>query len=432
MVARMGKRHLVLVTLAALAAAPGAARAGRDLPDAPYGQSTRGKSYWRDIENLFLGALRQACVADDPDRWRAGVDEWTRTAEKLTDAADRQLYLDYLKTVRAFVDAHAAGVPGVGTYAELRTAFAADKTAFEAAFPAAPATTPEAVRAAVAGYRDYVRRAGRLVDLHERIKAASPCAHVIGDWRTVAAAAAEAPQRVARGASAQYAPLLSAFAEWKAKAGPLAKPVPASWWEHTEHALAIVELTALTQRVAPSAPLLGAWAELLDGNDKAAALEASTALPAALERLVPLAVELVRDVRLPVYPKNAGREKLLKAKLASSAAKGKLVGFAAGPAKESEQRWTERDPLDGLEHGVTRRHYSTYYVWDPVAPPEGFPALPGIAPDDVCELWHQSFRKHTRGGPSAKPLNKVVPFQSWRAGYMLCAHARTPTKKSMK
>src|SRR5688572_13879439 len=96
-----------LIVLSILATAAPAA-ASKDLPAAPYGQSSRGKSYWRDVENLYLAGLRASCVADDVDKWRRGLADWTTAAEKLTDANDRKLYLDYLGTVRAYIDAHAA------------------------------------------------------------------------------------------------------------------------------------------------------------------------------------------------------------------------------------------------------------------------------------------------------------------------------------
>jgi hypothetical protein len=423
----MNRIGIVLFACGAVVAASRPALADLAPPELPTPNSTGSKSLYRD-----LNAYHWDCPKDREADKRQFVADAATAAAAISDPTDRKQFTAYATALQAWFDAHTAGVPGVGTWAELDKKFKAARATFDA-MPANAPTGAAEIEAAVALYTKVRAQAKAVADLEARIRTESPCPGYPDSWSALLRDGNDARDRADRQVHEVVGPALDAYQSWKSGRAVLDEAAATTYWEQLEQTMKLVDLVVATQALAPRIADLVAWHGVLSADDAALVAEAGTQLPAALDSAAARAAAQLEEVAMPPLPNNAGRAKLVKKMLASE--DGALVGKVVGPKGSSTEKWTEdvevrRDSerIWYRTYKVVRESYSTYYAWRPGTAVAI--ALPGVAAGELCEIWHQSFQRFKKGTPGTS--KKWAPWQAWKQGYVLCKRATVASKLRIK
>jgi hypothetical protein len=399
------------------------------MPQLPMSHSQDSSALYSELRTYNWG-----CPKDDEANKKKEVAHVAAVASKISDDFDRGQFVDYATKLKAWFDENDAGIPGLGSWDEIAKRYRAARAAFDALPPQAP-TGSDAVRAAIAIYTAIHAQNKGLRSFWSSM-GNTPCMGYPGDWGVLVHDGEQADYAAGEQVKDGSRPALDAYHAWKDSRAILDEAAPTTYWEQLENTGKLIDLVIATQALVPKLADLAAWSPLLESDDatvaSGAAAEADATITAAAQR----AAAQLPDVKMAPLPKDAGRAKLVKKMLASQDG-GSEVGGVVGPKGTSKESWTEdlevrRDSeyVYTKTYAYTREYYSTYYVWKPSTPPAV--TLPGIEPADVCEVWHQSFYRFTKGGPNVKDEHKWGPYQSWKEGYVLCKNAGVTSKLKIK
>lgn len=209
---------------------------------------------------------------------------------------------------------------------------------------------------------------------------------------------------------------------------------PATYWEHVawvqariDHAAKLSALAKVLDEDRPFAPLSTQLTEAIARGDAARA---------AAEAQLPAVVTELQAIAMPRLKQDAGRTKLLVTAV-TGAKDGSRVGIVVNPGGVEKEAWSEQvtvrregDKIWVRDVKKAREQYVVYYAWKPLPTTAGAPALPGIAADDVCELWAHHFMRYTKGLASDK--RTWFPSGTSRVGYLPCTATGTPSKRAIK
>jgi hypothetical protein len=204
--------------------------------------------------------------------------------------------------------------------------------------------------------------------------------------------------------------------------------VPTTYWEHVAYVAKWVDYLAAAEVLAPKIELLARWGAT-NADAAKTAQDAQAALAAARAEAPHIAAEL-GNIQMPPLPKDAKRGKMLAAAVAEL--DGQMLGAEVGPKGTSVEKWTEEVEVRRDEDKIwyrnvrfVREHFTTYYGWKPKA---SSVRVPGVAADDLCEIWAQNFSRYTAG----KPDKAWFAADNWREGYVRCSNTDKTSKLKVK
>ena len=137
-----------------------------------------------------------------------------------------------------------------------------------------------------------------------------------------------------------------------------------------------------------------------------------------LAKHAPLAKQLIAEAMIAKGDADAARIGTLK-KLLAKYDTGKQVGASSVHAVSTES-YDEWD--GGRKYRVVKKKFTSYYVWKPKQPEANTPAIDGVKPEEVCELWRQNLIRYDSGGPKHAPLEEWRLEQAAFVSPMLCAN----------
>jgi len=411
----MRRHRIVLVAVLATARAV-TAHAQAAPPDVPWYGSGEGNQ----IYSRVVGLARVTCPLENTAAQRKQLAEYATVAASAQDPAVRAAYVAHAKATTAWFEQYAAGVPGVGAWAEIKALY--DEARPLSTLKQRP--TQEEIQADLARYVRAAILYPRIEELRVAIQSRSPCPNYPGPWGDVAwqlkqvgDAGRSEGEAIARFAVQKIHDLTSTSLP--------PGPPPATYWEHVawvqarvDQVAKLAELDRILGEDRPFAPL---------STELAAAIATGDAARAELTAQLGTVVAELRATAMPPLPQDGARTKLLVAAV-KGARDGARIGLVVGPGGVEKEAWTEQvevrregDRVWVRDVHRAREQYVVYYAWRPLPTTAGAPALPGIAADEVCEIWAHHFMRYKKGLPSDKKT--WFPSGTSRVGYLPCAAA---------
>ncbi len=410
--------RVIATALVFTVAAP--AHAG-GLPGPMDGESSRGKSYSRDVRSLFTTSWRSRCTLDDVAKWKADIAYWRAKAAALDEPADRTNFDYYFNEVEKWQAEEAKGIKGVGTWAELTRKFVDAQAA-----AGNPAEDPEMITD-TAQFEVGMARSISIKDAHATLAAlqktveeASTCAGRVGDFQKALRSLEDRRRSVGAALMERYN---KASAEiYGASATPLSTDRPTTWAEARDQLMRGLQLLELLQ----SAPRgyaayvhYGQFAGMSSGSisafreaDEVLARHRTT-LPGQLESLLGMMT------LPPRVGANAKIAAFMKQVLARVQANGKVLRSAA-VTRTRVVDYKEVDRVDGRTHAVTEETAMFYFAQKPNT--LALPALPTLRAEDICQIHSVSAHLYRKAGPS-HTLKRWNVAQEGLSALMLCKNA---------
>ena len=407
-----------LALVAALVTAGSAAAHAQAWPrQTPWYGSGEGNQVYGKV----IGLTKLRCPLEDTAAQRAQIAEYAAIAASVKDPAVRTSYTAHAREVSAWFETFVVGVPGLGTWAELQALY--DEAVPLSKLNQRP--TQEEIQARLASYVRAAVLAPQITRLADEIQARTPCPSYPGPWGDVAWQLKQVGDAGRSEGEAIARHAVQTIDEALSTAAPPAGPPPATYWEHVawvqariDQAARLASLTRVLDEDRPFAPLSDQLAQAIARGDRARADLAA--------QLATVVIEL-RAIAMPPLAQDGARTKLLVAAV-EGATDGSRVGLVVSPGGVEKEAWTEQVVVrrEGDRAWVrdvhkVREQYVVYYAWKPLPATAGAPALPGLAADEVCELWAHHFMRYKKGLPSDK--RTWFPSGTSRVGYLPCSAA---------
>lgn len=400
----------------------------------PYGNSGPALSMQRDISSL-AHALRTRCVKDDAASYARQIAAYQASADAFKDAEDKANWTKYIAALRAYYQAHLDGVPGVGSYSEIAAKHAAYKTETETVKLDWKAITPQDYPADVAAANKlladlaaYKTKMADAVAMAKKLASATACNKHVGDWYALNKVAEQADGDVAQYVKVMISVEADKLNGWVSNQPQLiARGAGTTWSTHTDYAGSVLSSLAKVQTFQPKLEVLLVLAPHSTDLQHKRIPEDAARVKAFIDTYMPLARQLLGEVTMVKGAKDAKRMGELKKFLATYKT-GKMVG-AATVMPVNSTTYEEWD--GGRKYTVVKKRFPSYYVWKPVTTEIPAPAIEGVKPDEICELWTQGWFMYEKGGPKHAPLKKWRAGEAIFASSMLCANkdkysSRTP------
>lgn len=396
-----------------------AASAEVKLPALPAANSGPAKSLVRDIPE-FADRVAHECVANDPASYEDSFKRREDAVAKFTDANDKAAWTKYLTELRAIYRSRLDGLPGLGTFAEIRAKHGQAKLEIDARLPQAtelPADVAQA-KQLVARVAEYTALLDGVLATYKAVLDSRCDEKLTGNWWPLMKDAEAAKQQARNLLSGLAYKDADAINRWVSNL-PQGKQEPGKdWWSHIGYAGKVLHEVGKAQRFAAKLDILRELAPSLGASD-AAMLEKNTKVVRDyMAKNGPLTKQLLGEILLPKVTGTAKQVAEFK-KYMKDFDTGTIVGSPVA-RKVTTSTFEEWD--DGRKYTVVKKAYTNYYVWKPKQPAEGTPTIEGIAPDQICELWSRNLVSYDKGGPSHAPLKKWRGDQDILQGFMLCAN----------
>lgn len=389
------------------------------LPELPAANSGPAKSLVRDIP-AFADRVAHECVANDPASWEAMFKTREGDVAKFTDASEKAAWTKYLAELRAIFKARLAGLPGVGTFAEIRAKHQQAKLDIAAKMPQAKELPADAAQAKqlVAQVAEYTAFLDGVLATYKAVLDSRCDEKLTENWYPLkkdAEAAKQQAQNLISGLAYNDA---DAINRWVSNL-PQGKQEPGKdWWSHVDYAGKVLHEVGKAQRFAFKLEILRELAPSLGASD-ASMLERNTKVVREyMAKNAPLIKQLIGEILLPKVAGTAKQVAEFK-KYMKDFDTGTILG---SPVSHKVTTSTYEEWDGGRKYTVVKKAYTNYYVWKPKKPAEGTPTIDGIAPDQICELWSRNLVLYDKGGPSHAPLKKWRGDQNILQGFMLCAN----------
>lgn len=388
-----------------------------------------GSGEGNQVYGKVVGLARVSCPLENTAAQRKQLADYAAIAATAKDPAIRSAFVTHAKALSDWFETYVVGVPGVGSWAEI-------KALYDEAKPLSTLNQRPSQEQMQAKLADYVRAATLYPKVEKtriEVQSKSPCPNYPGPWGDVAwqlkqvgDAGRSEGEAIARYAVQKIDEIVNASV-------PAGAP-PATYWEHVawvqariDHAAKLGTLAKILDEDRPFAPLSTQLAEAIARGDAARA--------SAEAQLAAVVTEL-RAVAMPPLRQDAARAKLLAAAVAD-AKDGSRVGIVVNPGGVEKEAWSEQvtvrregDKIWVRDVKKAREQYVVYYAWKPLPTTAGAPALPGIAADEVCELWAHHFMRYTKGLASDK--RTWFPSGTSRVGYLPCSATGTASTRPIK
>lgn len=396
-----------------------AASAEVKLPALPAANSGPAKSLVRDIPE-FADRVAHECVANDPASYEDSFKRREDAVAKFTDANDKAAWTKYLTELRAIYRSRLDGLPGLGTFAEIRAKHGQAKLEIDARLPQAtelPADVAQA-KQLVARVAEYTALLDGVLATYKAVLDSRCDEKLTGNWWPLMKDAEAAKQQARNLLSGLAYKDADAINRWVSNL-PQGKQEPGKdWWSHIGYAGKVLHEVGKAQRFAAKLDILRELAPSLGASD-AAMLEKNTKVVRDyMAKNGPLTKQLLGEILLPKVAGTAKQVAEFK-KYMKDFDTGTIVGSPVA-RKVTTSTFEEWD--GGRKYTVVKKAYTNYYVWKPKQPAEGTPTIEGIAPDQICELWSRNLVSYDKGGPSHAPLKKWRGDQDILQGFMLCAN----------
>lgn len=396
-----------------------AASAEVKLPALPAANSGPAKSLVRDIPE-FADRVAHECVANDPASYEDSFKRREDAVAKFTDANDKAAWTKYLTELRAIYRSRLDGLPGLGTFAEIRAKHGQAKLEIDARLPQAtelPADVAQA-KQLVARVAEYTALLDGVLATYKAVLDSRCDEKLTGNWWPLMKDAEAAKQQARNLLSGLAYKDADAINRWVSNL-PQGKQEPGKdWWSHIGYAGKVLHEVGKAQRFAAKLDILRELAPSLGASD-AAMLEKNTKVVRDyMAKNGPLTKQLLGEILLPKVTGTAKQVAEFK-KYMKDFDTGTIVGSPVA-RKVTTSTFEEWD--GGRKYTVVKKAYTNYYVWKPKQPAEGTPTIEGIAPDQICELWSRNLVSYDKGGPSHAPLKKWRGDQDILQGFMLCAN----------
>jgi hypothetical protein len=408
---------LCLVLATGMAASDAAAEV--DLPALPTANSGPAKSLDRDMRG-FANSVAHECVANNPASWEASFKSYEDAIAKFTDANDKAAWTKYVSEVRAIYKSRLDGLPGQGTFPEIRAKHEQAKVDITAKWPQATELPTDVAQAKqlVARVAEYTAYLDGVLATYKAVLDSRCNEKLTGNWWPLKNDAESSKQQARNLLSGLASKEADAINRWVSNL-PQGKQEPGKdWWTHIGYAGKVLHEVGKAQRFAGKLDILHELAPSLDAS-KAAMLEKhTTVVRDYMANNAPLIKQLLGEILLPKLKGTAKQVAEFK-KYMKDFDTGTIIG---APVAHKMTTSTFQEWDGGRKYTVVKKAYTNYYVWKPKQPAEGTPAIEGIAPDQICELWSRNLVSYDKGGPSHAPLKKWRGDQNILQGFTLCAN----------
>lgn len=401
-----------------------ATAAAEPAPQPPWFGSGEGRAMYSTAADVKL-----TCPLDDTAGQRARIDAYAAAAAAAKKDDVRAEFGAHAKALRAWFDKHLAGVPGVGTWAELDAFY---KQAYAAEW-ALPRNAPE--EEVLKNFKAYVasaENAPRLRTIIDAIYRESPCQAQRTRFEELAREVNGTRQVVDRNTQSMWATLHTLWTQWRDNRPP-AGAAPSTYWEHAEWVMVRIDDLAQTATLRARIAEFATWAPKTPQTEELFA-SSLPAMEAALAAAGDVVAELAQ-VELPPLPRD-GKRRGLVAEMVTRAHGRTVEGDVYAQGKTSKQKWTEKEVVKTTATKIYYRNvpyerewFTAYYAWKPTGKDVAAPDLPGMPATEICEVWAQNVARMNKGDPTMK---RWYAWQSWRGAYLPCANIKKVSKRKLK
>jgi hypothetical protein len=395
------------------------ARAEVALPEMPAAESGPAKSLIRDMPD-FARYISRECVANRPDQWEQGFTSREGSIAKLPDATERAEWTKYLAKLRAIYKSRLDGLPGVGTFAQIRAKHAQASTDIAAKMPQATELPADAAQAKqlVTRVAEYTAFLDGVLATYQAVLDSRCDEKLTGNWWPLKSDA-DRSKLQAKGLLYDLAfKDVDAINNWVGSLKQGAQEPAKDWWNHIHYAGNVLERVGKAQAFVGKLDVLAELAPSLSANDASKFEQNVPVVRDYMAKNSPLLKKLLGEMMLPKLPGTAAQVATFT-KYMKTFDTGTVLGTPAAK-KVTTSTYEEYD--GGRKYTVVKKVYSNYYVWKPKKPAEGTPTIDGVAPDQICELWSRNLVSYDKGGPRHAPLKQWRGDQDSLHGFMLCAN----------
>ncbi|MDX2093000.1 MAG: hypothetical protein SFX73_34475 [Kofleriaceae bacterium] len=412
------------------------AQAREPVPAPAYTGGSDSRSLHRDFMGLFIEPILNRCVLDDMPNLQRSLAEFKQRAQRLKEPLDRENFKDYFPVLEAWLAKQVAGVPGVGTWPELKARFADLERRAQVTMPALTAD-PASIEAGLAAYADYTKVDADAAQFAELLAKETNCSHQVGDLPTLRGKLLQRREEFEKPMINAMRTVLSELNAFEA----LSKPTydaSGTWSEATQKLGAITRALIAARAILRKEKLITAFAawsrvEKLDSgeSDAGAAWRERLARARMIEEAAPAyLVKETSEIGLPKLAKSGAQASAF----ATHRAKNKLGKIVVGPVYvpgAAKQKFEETE--GGRKYPYTRHVGTAYYVAQDSEHTKSvtLTQTPGVPDGGWCEIRWLSFFRYQGGPPSFRNRQQWEVSVDEHVAPIPCAKAKVVAKRPL-